>query len=77
MVCSLHWQGDCVLVCRLVALSALPGVSIYAQLAANTLSFYLFALRIKQPHRVHWVCQPLQAPLLLQARYSTQQLTLT
>lgn len=31
------------------AMRALPGVSIYAQLVAKTLSFYLFALRIKQP----------------------------
>lgn len=31
--------------------SSLPAVSIYTQLVANTLSFYLFALRIKQPHR--------------------------
>lgn len=62
---------DCVVLAGSIrALSALPGVSIYTQLVANTLSFYLFALRIKQPRRVTgFVSHCSQAPL--QVRFTT------
>lgn len=52
------------------ALSAQPGLSIYTQLVAKTLSFHLFALRIKQPHRAtgfvshcRQCCKPASRPI--------------